>query len=140
MNTPFIATIKLITGEEILSEVIECEENGAVIFLLDNPIQIVEKMIMDKETGVVAVSQIAKKWMEYASDDIIIVYRENIITISELDSFGKEFYRKSCLAARISSPVKKQIESAKHNGYLGSIDESRELLEKMYKMSHDIPE
>jgi len=60
--------------------------------------------------------------------------------MSEMDKFGKEFYEKACIAARVSSPIKKKIDTKEHSGYLGSSDASREYLERMYKNSLDVPE
>ena len=39
-DTPFYATLKLTTSEEILSEVMPQSENGTDFFILSNPIMI----------------------------------------------------------------------------------------------------
>ena len=79
-----------------------------------------------------------KKWMLYSNDDMTIIYKHHVISISELDKFGVEFYLKALISARMSSPIKRKVDSRDNVGYVGSIDEYRIELEKMYEMSHDI--
>ena len=69
-----------------------------------------------------------------------IINKQHIISISELDKFGTDFYNKALIAAKLSSPVKRRVESENNIGYIGSIDESRSLLEDLYNKSHDVPE
>ena len=83
---------------------------------------------------------VPKKWMNYSSDSMTIIYKEHVISVSELDRFGVEFYKKALVSARMSSPIKKKVSSKENIGYVGSIDESREYLEMMYEMSNDVPE
>ena len=47
MNEPFFATIKMITGEEVLSEIMVTEEHGTEFFVLSNPITIAENTTVD---------------------------------------------------------------------------------------------
>lgn len=140
MNEPFFATIKMITGEEVLSEIMVTEEHGTEFFVLSNPITIVENTTVDPERGMAFSGLIPKKWMLYANDDMSIIYKQHVVSMSEMDKFGVEFYRKALLAAKISSPIKRKVESKEHSGYLGSIKSNRDMIKRMYDMSHDVPE
>lgn len=135
----FHATVKLVTGEEILTEIIECEENGQDFFLFHNPIIITENNHVDMQKGIVVSGLVPKKWMMYSSDDMQVVYRQHIISISELDKFGVEFYRKALVAAVASTPIKRKVETKRHSGYVGKIEAFRTRLEKMFTDSPDIP-
>lgn len=135
----FYATIKLVTGEEILAEIIECEENGQDFFLLHNAIIITENNHVDMQKGVVVSGLVPKKWMMYSSDDLQVIYKQHVISVSELDKFGVEFYQKALIAAMASTPIKRRVETKRHSGYVGKIEAFREKLEGMFSDSPDLP-
>ncbi len=136
----FYATLKLTTGEEILAKVSPCDEDDADFFLVNNPIIISETVQIDHQKGVAMSGLVPKKWMLYSNDDLTIIYKNHVISVSELDKFGTEFYEKALIAARMSSPIKKKVESKDNVGYVGKIKDHRNLLEKMYGLSPDISE
>ena len=140
MNNSFYATVKLITGEEILAEVTLTEENGAQFFLVNDPIVVNETMQVDHQKGIAVSGLVPKKWQLYASDSMTIIQREHIISISEMDKFGVDFYMKALLAAKMSSPIKRKVDSTDNVGYVGTVDETRMLLELLYKSSPHVPE
>lgn len=138
MQDNFFATLKLITGEEILAEVCPSEENEVDFLIVQNPIVISETMQIDQEKGVAVSGLVPKKWMLYSNDDMTIIYKTHIISLSELDKFGSDFYQKALIAARMSSPVKRKVDSRDNVGYVGNVKDHRKLLERMYDMSHDV--
>ena len=135
----FHATIKMITGEEVLAQVMPAEEHDKSFFILSNPIVVNENLTIDQEKGVAVSGLIPKKWMTFASDDMTIVYRSHVVSISELDEFGVDFYNKALVAARVSSPVKKRVESKDNSGFIGKIQAFREKLEGTFGESPDLP-
>lgn len=137
-ETPFFSTIKLVTGEEILSEVMPQSENGTDFFILSNPIVIAENNQIDVEKGVVMSGLVPRKWMMYANADMTIVYKDHVVAISEMDKFGTDFYKKALVAAKVSSPIKKKVESEKNTGFLGKIDKYRQILEDKFNNSPDL--
>ena len=120
MNEPFYASIKLVTGEEVLAQVAEDEMNGEAFFVLADAITIGEKVSFDDSKGVAISGLTPKMWMRYGGEDLNIVRKDHVITISEMDRFGVEFYMKALQSAKVSSPIKKAIPSKEHTGYLGS--------------------
>lgn len=139
MNESFLATVKLNTGEEVLTEIIPCEEDGEEFFIFHNPIIVSENSQVDMQKGVVVSGLVPKKWLLFSTDDMHVVNKENIVTISELDKFGIDFYRKALIAASASSPLKKKVETNRHSGYVGKIEEFRSKLEDMFSDSPDLP-
>jgi hypothetical protein len=139
MNEQFYASIKMVTGEEVLARCMKTVEGGEEIFLLDEPIIVSESTSIDKERNIALSGLVPKKWMTYGGDGLVIVYKHHIISISEMDRWGAEFYEKALLAARVSSPIKKKVHQEEHSGYLGSADDYRDYLEEMYNNSPDIP-
>jgi len=137
----FYATMKLVTGEEVITEVMANDEKGdEEFFVLGNPIVIGENTHLDTEKGVVIAGLVPKKWMLYANDDITIVYKQHVVSISELDKFGTDFYKKALIAAKVSCPIKKKVDSEKHTGYVGKIEALRKLLQRSYDDSPDLAE
>ena len=136
--TPFFATLKLITSEEILAEVMPQDEEGTEFFVVSNPITINESHQIDSEKGIVMSSLAPRKWMMYSNEDLVIIYRNHVVSISEMDKFGEDFYKKALIAAKCSSPIKKKVETKNHTGYVGKIDKLRKRLERHYKNSPDL--
>lgn len=140
MSDSFHATVKLSTGEEILTQIMVCEEEGESFYIFHNPIVITENNQVDMQKGLVVSGLVPKKWMLYSPDDMHVVQKEDVVTISELDKFGIQFYRKALLAAMASSPIKKKVETEQHSGYIGEIESFRTRLEDMFDNSPDIPQ
>ena len=141
MNDPFHATIKMTSGEEVLAQVVVTEENGVEFFLVVDPIIISENTTIDHERGVVISGLTPRKWLMYSNDDMVIVHKDKVITITEMDSFGIEFYERALLSAKASAPIKKKVEPKKHIGYLGNIGDNRKHLEDCFKLdTHDTTE
>ncbi len=140
MTSSFYATLKLITGEEILAEATLTEENGREFFLVNDPIVVNETMQVDHQKGIAVSGLVPKKWQLYANDSMTILNKQHVISISEMDKFGVEFYMKALLAAKMSSPIKRKVDSSENVGYVGTIDETRMLLEDLYESSPSVPE
>ena len=138
MPDNFFATMKLITSEEILAEVLPQEEDGTEFFVLNNPIIISETMQIDQDKGVAMSGLVPRKWMLYANEDMTILYKNHVVSISEMDKFGVDFYKKALIAAKCSSPIKKKVETKNHTGYLGKIEALRKRLKKAYDNSPDL--
>tara|TARA_B100000073_G_scaffold345112_1_gene353406 strand:- start:835 stop:1263 length:429 start_codon:yes stop_codon:yes gene_type:complete len=138
MNENFFATIKMTTGEEVLSEIMPTEENGEQFFVLSNPIVIHENSTVDAEKGIVMSGLVPKKWLLYSNDDVHIVFRTHVISMSELDKFGIDFYKKALLAAKIASPIRRKVDSKSNTGYVGKVDNLRKKLQGLFDQSPDL--
>ena len=138
MNESFYATLKLVTGEEILAEITSMNENGSDFFLVNDPIIVTENVQIDHQKGIAVSGLIPKRWQLYANDSMTIINKNHVVSVSELDKFGSEFYSKALIAARMSSPIKRKVESSENVGYVGKVSDSRKYLEKMYEKSLDV--
>jgi len=138
MSESFYATLKLTTSEEVLSEVLPQEEAGTDFFVLSNPIVIVENNTIDTEKGVMISGLQPRKWMLYSNEDLTIVYRQHVVSISEMDKFGADFYQKALIAAKCSSPIKRKIDNKNHSGFIGKIEKFRKKLQKDFDESPDL--
>lgn len=139
MEPTFFATFKLITGEEVLAEVCSHQESGTDFFLVSNPITIEEKMTVDNEKGTVSSGMMPRKWLNYSNDDMVVINKSHVISMSEMDKFGSEFYNKALLAAKISSPIKRKVESKNNSGFVGKTESAREYIKRIFNKSPNLP-
>ena len=127
MEEEFYATIKFKNGEEIFSKVSVCDEEDDILLLLLHPIEI--NFIKNKD---IPVGYKIEPWLKTSSDDILIVKMEDILTITESNNEDMIMAYES---------YTRQIDKSKSNyskidrkmGYIGSIDEAKILLEKIFK-------
>ena len=138
MSESFYATLKLTTSEEVLSEVLPQEEAGTDFFVLSNPIVIIENNTIDTDKGVMISGLQPRKWMLYSNEDLTIVYRQHVVSISEMDKFGADFYQKALIAAKCSSPIKRKIDTKNHSVFIGKIEKFRKKLQKDFDESPDL--
>ena len=113
-------------------------QNGSEFLLVNDPIIVSENVQIDHQKGIAVSGLIPKRWQLYANDSMTIINKNHVVSVSELDKFGSEFYSKALIAARMSSPIKRKVESSENVGYVGKVSDSRKYLEKMYEKSLDV--
>ena len=124
----FIATIKLVTGEEILTKVIVNNDANEDQIILDHP------LICHEVRSVGANAPMGYKfepWMKMSDEDTFILHMNNIITISEIkDKMVLETYNDVVQKGFSRSP---NPEITKDMGYVNTVNKSRAIIEKLYK-------
>lgn len=126
MEEEFYASIKFKNGEEIFSKVSVCDEEDIFLILL-HPITIVE---IKERNNVIGFK--VEPWLKTASDDTFIVPIEDIITISESNNKDMLIAYKSYVR-QVSKSVNNEFKINRKMGYIGSIDDAKEMLEKLFK-------
>ena len=123
----FLAVIKLVSGEEIISTVTSCEEEDRTLLLLDTPVMF-ESMVV-RNNGIGAIKVVP--WIHAASDTILILDMDKVITMSEV--FDKEIIR--IYNRYLNDKDRESNESivTKDMGYLSTVTDARIFLEKLYK-------
>ena len=123
----FLAVIKLVSGEEIISTVTSCEEEDRTLLLLDTPVMFESMMIRNNGIGAIKVVP----WIHAASDTILILDMDKVITMSEV--FDKEIIR--IYNRYLTDKDRESNESivTKDMGYLSTVTDARIFLEKLYK-------
>ena len=123
----FLAVIKLVSGEEIISTVTSCEENDRTLLLLDSPVMFENVMIRNGGMGAIKVIP----WVQAATDTILILDMDKVITMSEI--FDKEVIR--IYNRYLTDKDRETNESVvtKDMGYLSTVTDARIFLEKLYK-------
>ena len=128
----FLATVKLVSGEEIVARVCYLPDEDKVI--LENPLQVEQAKTRKGDLEISGFS--FKEWMSATFDQMFIVNRDHIITMSELGAPIIDFYEKTM----------KRLENGKSltgrgnklprtSGYLGSINQTKKNLEDIFKKS-----
>jgi len=136
MEEEFYSTIKLTSGEEIIAKVCYLPEENSL--LIEHPM-LVEKMIK-KQHGNSVSGFVLKEWINSTYDTIFIIKMEQIITMSELNKKIKNFYLNNVNPDLVEESNEDSIEIkpknfSKQMGYLGSVKETKEFLEEIYKKS-----
>jgi hypothetical protein len=136
MGEEFYAAIKLVSGEEIFSLVSVDENNQNPILILQNPVT------MKMTERAMSLQIKIKPWMELSDDDIFVIPLDKVITITEsTDDKIISIYNK--FLCRESDSIDLYTESGKVNisdkmGFISTVEESRDLLEKLYNMNYDL--
>ena len=123
----FLAVIKLVSGEEIISNVTPCEENNRTLLLLDSPVMFENVVVRNGGMGAIKVIP----WVQAATDTILILDMDKVITMSEV--FDKEVIR---IYNRYMTDKDRETNESvvtKDMGYLSSVTDARIFLEKLYK-------
>jgi hypothetical protein len=132
MEEEFYATLKLVSGEEIVSKVCYLPDEDKI--LLDKPLQVEQAK---QKKGQLEVTGFAfKEWVSATFEDMFVIRRDHVLTMSELDNEILDFYEKTI----------RKIESGRNltgrgnklprrSGYLGSIQETKKSLENIFNKS-----
>ncbi len=128
----FLATLKLVSGEEVISMVLYLEDEDKV--LLSNPFLVEQSKQRQGQLEVVGFS--FKEWVMASFDDMYIISRDHIITITETSGPIEEFYKKNLEKIQSSKQLlHKPNKLPRKSGYLGSIADTKNTLENIYKKS-----
>ena len=123
----FLAVIKLVSGEEIISTVTSSEEDDRTLLLLDNPVIFESVMMKNMTMGAIKVIP----WVQAASDTILILDMDKVITMSEV--FDKEVIRIYNRYMLDKDRDSNESVVTKDMGYLSTVTDARIFLEKLYK-------
>ena len=130
MEEDFYASVKLVSGEEIFGEVMPSEENGRTVLIVSDPVEI-ETVSMDgRHEGLRMMP-----WLRsMPNENIVIIPMDRVITVVEAreDSEVVRYYQKF-IFSNLKDTSSEKIKFSKKMGYVISVAEARENLEKLYK-------
>ena len=136
MEEDFIATIKLTTGEELISKVSYMPDDDSLV--LDSPMEVTR---IDATKKNIRVGGFAlTEWITSTFDHTFVLPRKHIITMTEIqDDNIKNFYNLSVQKQQIDLSKFKQAANpqqfTRDMGRLGSVNKTKEILEDLYKRS-----
>ena len=119
-KTEFLAAIKLVSGEEILSMVTSVHDENGDYLIVENPIEVEEVMLPNKQAGAKV-----QPWMKFSREDQFIIPKDKVITIVEVAEDVEVFYHMSL--RKLNTDF---ITDAK--GKISTVDEARIKLNKIF--------
>ena len=135
MNDSFFATIKLMTGEEIVGYV-EIHNEGLIVHnpLILEDMSILEDLMEDVKASGIKLS----KWIKSSTDNFFFINDSKIITINELIEPGLSHYKKAVNEINqhekeFFEKQKRSRDKKKYNGYRCTIKEARSSFENLFK-------
>ena len=120
-KTEFLAAIKLVSGEELLSMVTSVHDENGDYLIVENPIEVEEVMLPNKQAGAKV-----QPWMKFSREEQFVIPKEHIITIVEVAEEVEVFYHMSL--RKLNNDF---ITDAK--GKISTVDEARIKLDKIFK-------
>jgi hypothetical protein len=126
----FYCVLKLVSGEEIFSLIMIDENDGDPVIVLQNPV--VMKTSHNHQGSYLKI----KPWIEMSSDDFFIIKLDKVITMTESHDQGLiDIYNSYIIddGSMTYSSSNGQIKPSSKMGYISSVDDARNNLEKIFK-------
>ena len=136
MEEDFVATIKLITGEEIIAKVSYMPDDDSLV--LENPMQV---MVIDQQKKNVRIAGFAlTEWIHSTFDHMFVLPKKHVLTMTEIeDEKIQNFYNitvaKHIVELTTFKDSQQSSEFTRDMGKLGSVQNTKKLLEDLYKRS-----
>ena len=127
----FYATVKFKSGEEIFAKVAATEEEDRTMLLVSNPIIVQE---IKSRSG--SVGYKIEPWLKTTTDDMFVIKLEDVLTMSESSDIEmimmyQDYIRSSNKESNNQSNISRNM------GYLGNVNDTKELLEKIFNRSQE---
>ena len=116
----FLAAIKLVSGEELLSMVTSVHDENGDYLIVENPIEVEEVLLPNKQAGAKV-----QPWMKFSREEQFVIPKEHVITIVEVAEEVEVFYHMSL--RKLNNDF---ITDAR--GKISTVDEARIKLNKIF--------
>ena len=129
MEDDFYATLKFKNGVEIFAKVAASEEDNRTMLVVHNPVLVSE---IKGRNGIMGYK--VEPWLKTTREDMFIINMDNILTLSESSDvemimMHQNFVRDS------EDDAKNRSKLSRRMGYLGTVNDTKEILEKLFKKS-----
>ena len=136
MEPDFIATIKLTTGEELISKVSYMPDDDSLV--LENPMQVVS---IDQQKKNIRIAGFAlTEWIHSTFDHMFVLPKQHVLTMTEIeDDKIQNFYNitvaRHVVELNTFKESQQSMEFTRNMGKLGSVQNTKKSLEDLYKRS-----
>ena len=136
MEPDFIATIKLITGEEIISKVSYMPDDDSLV--LENPMEVLQ---VDQQKKNLRINGFAlSEWIHSTFDHMFVLPKHHVLTMTEVEDINiQNFYNitvaKHIVELNAFKDSQQSMQFTRDMGKLGSVQNTKKLLEDLYKRS-----
>ena len=136
MEEDFIATIKIITGEELISKVSYMPDDDSLV--LENPMEV--KRIDQQKQNIRVNGFALHEWIYSTFDHMFVLPKQHVITMTEVeDKRIQHFYTETVKRHIVELTSFKEASEPKvfsrEMGNLGSVNKTKTFLEDLYKRS-----
>jgi len=132
MEEDFYATIKLLSGEELVARVCYLPDEDKV--MLERPLMVENAK---QRKGQLEVSGFAlKEWISATFDNMFIINKDHILTMIEIEGEIVDFYEKTLNRLESGKSLAgRGNKLPRTSGYVGSVKEMKKTLEDIYNKS-----
>jgi hypothetical protein len=132
MEEEFYATIKLLSGEELIAKVCYLPEEDKI--MLEKPLEVENAK---QRKGSLEVSGFAlREWVSATFEDMFVIKRDHVITMIEIEGEIVDFYEKTLNRLESGKSLAgRGNKLPRTSGYVGSVKEMKKTLEDIYKKS-----
>ena len=131
MEDDFYATVKFKSGEEIFAKVAASEEEDRTMLVISSPIVVEE---LKSKRGVVGYK--IEPWLKTTTDDMFIVNLNDILTMSESSDIEMIMMYQNYVRSseNVDDETNRYKLSHREMGYISSVADAKEVLEKIFKL------
>ena len=129
MEEDFYGTIKFKNGEEVFARIAASEEKDRTMLVVHHPITVAE---VKSRAGTVGYK--VEPWLKTTREDMFIINMDNVLTMSEssdihMINMFQQFVQDS------ARDKKGQPKLSRKMGYISSVNDAKDILEKLYRSS-----
>ena len=129
MEDDFYGTIKFKNGEEVFARIAASEETDRTMLVIHHPITVAE---VKSRAGTVGYK--VEPWLKTTREDMFIINMDNVLTMSESSDVNMiRMYQK--FVQDSSRDNKNQPKISRKMGYIATVNDAKDILEKLYKTS-----
>ena len=129
MEDDFYGTIKFKNGEEVFAKIAASEETDRIMLVIHHPITVCE---VKSRAGTVGYK--VEPWLKTTREDMFIINMDNVLTMSEsADVHMIKMYQN--FVQDTDRDNKDQPKISRKMGYISTVNDAKDILEKLYKSS-----
>ena len=129
MEDDFYGTIKFKNGEEVFAKIAASEETDRTMLVIHHPITVAE---VKARAGTVGYK--VEPWLKTTREDMFIINMDNVLTLSESSDVQMiSVYQR--FVQDTDRDSKNQPKLSRQMGYIATVNDAKDILEKLYKTS-----
>ena len=129
MEDDFYGTIKFKNGEEVFAKIAASEETDRTMLVIHHPITVAE---VKSRAGTVGYK--VEPWLKTTREDMFLINMDNVLTMSESSDLHMiRMYQR--FVQDTDRDNKNQPKISRKMGYIATVNDAKDILEKLYKTS-----
>lgn len=124
----FVASVKLVTGEEILTKVIVNKDAQEETIIIDNPLTCQE---VRSHGANIPLGYKFEPWIKMSEEDVFIIRMSSIITMTEIKDQQVLVTYQEVIKKGFSRENNPDV--TREMGSIGTVKDCRDMIEKLYK-------